>query len=63
VADMTAHDVYGYYDSEGRYLGGPGDCWHRTVGPHRAWCLTCHEWCYPAAMCARCTREETPNAD
>lgn len=21
---------------------------HRTVGPHRAWCLDCGEWCYPA---------------
>ena len=20
---------------------------HHTVGPHRAWCLTCSEWCYP----------------
>jgi len=54
VADMTAHDVYGRYDNEGRYLGGPGDCEHRTVGSHRAWCLTCMEWCYPDAMCARC---------
>jgi len=43
------------YDAEGRYLGGPGDCEHRTVGPHRAWCLTCSEWCYPGAMCLRCT--------
>jgi len=43
------------YDAEGRYRGGPGDCEHRTVGPHRAWCLTCQEWCYPGAMCLRCT--------
>lgn len=20
---------------------------HRTVGPHRAWCFECNEWCYP----------------
>jgi hypothetical protein len=20
---------------------------HRTVGPHRAWCFDCSEWCYP----------------
>jgi hypothetical protein len=20
---------------------------HGTVGPHRAWCYTCTEWCYP----------------
>lgn len=20
---------------------------HRTVGPHRAWCFDCTEWCYP----------------
>ena len=20
---------------------------HRTVGPHRAWCYDCTEWCYP----------------
>jgi hypothetical protein len=22
---------------------------HRTVGPHRAWCFECSEWCYPDA--------------
>lgn len=29
---------------------------HRTVGPHRAWCFDCHEWCYPAWWwgCAGC---------
>lgn len=26
----------------------PRDCGeHRTVGPHRAYCLDCSEWCYP----------------
>jgi hypothetical protein len=45
------------YDSEGRYLGGPGLCEHRTVGSHRAWCFTCSEWCYPDAMCVRCSQE------
>lgn len=29
---------------------------HRTVGPHRAWCLSCTEWCYPnmEAACVGC---------
>lgn len=29
---------------------------HRTVGPHRAWCFDCTEWCYsrPEAMCKGC---------
>ena len=26
----------------------PRECGeHRTVGPHRAWCFDCGEWCYP----------------
>lgn len=25
-------------------LGSP--CEHRSVGPGRAWCMTCGEWCY-----------------
>ena len=45
------------FDDDGRYLGGPSpECEHRTVGPHRAWCLTCGEWCYPQAMCVHCER-------
>ena len=33
----------------------PRECGeHRTVGPHRAWCFDCREWCYPDAPCARC---------
>ena len=43
-------------DRDGNWLGGNGPCEHRTVGPHRAWCLTCGEWCYPQAMCVRCER-------
>ena len=33
---------------------------HRTVGPHRAWCHECHEWCYPriAAGCRGCLMPE-----
>lgn len=33
---------------------------HRTVGPHRAWCFDCHEWCYPATSlgCIRCRHPE-----
>src|SRR5918997_82846 len=27
---------------------------HRTVGPHRAWCFDCGEWCYPSQPCVRC---------
>lgn len=28
----------------------PRECGeHRTVGPHRAYCLDCCEWCYPDA--------------
>jgi len=43
------------FDADGRYLGGPSaECEHRTVGSHRAWCLTCSEWCYPHLMCTRC---------
>ncbi|HUY46063.1 MAG TPA: hypothetical protein VMV92_10100 [Streptosporangiaceae bacterium] len=35
----------------------PRECGeHRTVGPHRAWCFDCSEWCYPEPemACARC---------
>lgn len=35
----------------------PRECGeHRTVGPHRAWCYDCQEWCYPRPdmACARC---------
>jgi len=27
---------------------------HHTVGPHRAWCLVCAEWCYPNVACHGC---------
>jgi hypothetical protein len=27
---------------------------HRTVGPHRAWCFACSEWCYPSSPCKGC---------
>jgi len=31
----------------------PRECGeHRTVGPHRAWCHDCGEWCYPDAEMA-----------
>jgi len=33
----------------------PRECGeHRTVGPHRAWCYDCGEWCYPNSPCVRC---------
>lgn len=28
---------------------------HRTTGL-RAWCLDCHEWCYPTLLCPCCAR-------
>ena len=33
---------------------------HRTVGPHRAWCYDCAEWCYPdpERACIRCRHPE-----
>lgn len=35
----------------------PRECGeHRTVGPHRAWCYDCGEWCYPKNPCVRCER-------
>ena len=38
------------------FEGLPGTtCDHRTVGPHRAWCHDCREWCYPSDPCLRCT--------
>ena len=41
--------------SSGELFGGyqPRECGeHRTVGPHRAWCHDCGEWCYPDAEMA-----------
>ncbi len=40
----------------GNFLGHePRECGeHRTVGPHRAWCFDCSEWCYPGGPCVRC---------
>jgi hypothetical protein len=33
----------------------PRECGeHRTVGPHRAWCFDCREWCYPLDGCTGC---------
>lgn len=31
---------------------------HRTVGPHRAWSFTAHEWCYPDDPCADCEEDK-----
>lgn len=44
------------YDTAGNFEGHePRECnEHRTVGPHRAWCFDCVEWCYPQAPCVRC---------
>ncbi len=37
------------------FHGHGGDCGeHRTVGPHRAWCYACQEWCYPSSCCTGC---------
>jgi hypothetical protein len=45
-----------HLDTEGSFYGFQSrDCGeHRTVGPHRAWCFDCSEWCYRNAPCARC---------
>jgi len=51
------------YDTAGRYLGGASECQHRTVGSHRAWCLSCHQWCYPRAMCPGCLLVELAELD
>jgi hypothetical protein len=39
---------------EGNFVGyEPRECGeHRTVGPHRAWCFDCTEWCYPDPVMA-----------
>lgn len=38
-------------DAEANYLGKAGTtAEHRTTGG-RAWCHSCHEWCYPEAPC------------
>lgn len=45
-----------HVDTHGSFYGFQSrDCGeHRTVGPHRAWCFDCSEWCYPNAPCRRC---------
>jgi hypothetical protein len=51
------------FDDDARYLGGPSEqCEHRTVGSHRAWCLTCGEWCHPNGLCVRCERATNTKA-
>jgi hypothetical protein len=44
------------------FEGHPGrECGeHRTVGPHRAFCFDCSEWCYPSSPCARCELPALP---
>ena len=43
-------------DEKPNFEGHQGrDCGeHRTVGPHRAWCLDCTAWCYPQEGCPGC---------
>ena len=36
---------------------------HRTVGPHRAWCYDCREWCYPRLPCGGCAEYATTAPD
>ncbi|MDF1596970.1 MAG: hypothetical protein P1T08_12900 [Acidimicrobiia bacterium] len=36
------------------FEGVEGSFEHRTVGPHRARCLTDSEWCYPDDLCDCC---------
>lgn len=43
------------------YLGCDCGGEHRTVGPHRAWCHGCHEWCYPDNICeVQALRDQKP---
>jgi hypothetical protein len=48
------------FDESGNFQGHePRTCGeHRTVGPHRAWCFRCTEWCYPDDGCIRCRHPE-----
>lgn len=40
------------------FEGHGGHCGeHRTVGPHRAWCYQCTEWCYPDGPCKGCAHK------
>lgn len=54
----------GHFDSEWNFLGHDTtgallkEHEHRTVGPHRAWCYECREWCYPFDGCIRCKHPE-----
>lgn len=42
----------------------PRECGeHRTVGPHRAWCFDCQEWCYPSEPCVRCMNPDALRAE
>lgn len=42
----------------------PRECGeHRTVGPHRAWCHDCGEWCYPTEPCTLCCRAPASTVD
>lgn len=46
MAHMTAEE---------NFLGHGGPCGeHRTVGPVRAWCYSCQEWCYRSDGCRGC---------
>lgn len=49
-SDQTAAKV----NFEGHQPRNCGE--HRTVGPHRAWCFDCQEWCYPEIPCERCEK-------
>jgi hypothetical protein len=51
MADETEID-HSFYGRATRRCGE-----HRTVGPHRAWCLDCAEWCSPAISCGGCSKE------
>lgn len=59
---MSAHGWYSASDrarlmsDDSNFEGhDPRECGeHRTVGPHRAWCYDCREWCYPDSPCKGC---------
>jgi hypothetical protein len=49
--ERVAQTEPNFFGHDGRECGE-----HRTVGPHRAWCFDCSEWCYPGidAACKGC---------
>lgn len=49
------------FDGLGNYQGCVSGAEHRSVGPHRAWCHQCGEWCYPDFACGCCDPRIEPS--